>query len=91
MEEWLENLERERRHRLDPARYWHTPCADDGDSWPDEGPMLLIAVNRDGHSDPTLMLGDWRTLEDLVRAYSDVMCATVRWAYASEIARWSGM
>ena len=87
----LQRLEQERRLALEPSNYWHTPCADDADSWPDEGPMLLIAVNRDGISEPTLLIGDWRMLEALVRAYSDVMCATVRWAYAADIARWSGM
>ena len=87
----LQRLEQERRRALEPSHYWHIPRADDGESWPDEGPMLLIAVNRDGISEPTLMLGDWRMLEALVRAYSDVMCATVRWAYAADIARWSGM
>lgn len=87
----LQRLQEERRLALEPSNYWRTPCVDDGDSWPDEGHLLLIAVNRDGISEPTLMLGDWRTLEALVRAYSDVICATVRWAYASEIARWSGM
>ena len=87
----LQRLEEERRLALEPSHYWHTPREHDGESWPEEGKLLLIVVNRDGISDPSLMLGDWRTLEALVRAYADVACATVRWAYASEIAIWSGM
>ena len=87
----LQRLKEERRQALEPSNYWHTPCADDADSWPDEGKLLLIVLNRDGISNPSIMLGDWRTLEDIVLAYDDVACATVRWAYASEIARWSGM
>lgn len=70
---------------------WRKPTENDAESWPDVGKLLLIVLNRDGISNPSIMLGDWRTLEDIVLAYDDVACATVRWAYASEIARWSGM
>lgn len=82
----LQKLQQERRLALEPSHYWHIPSTNASESWPDVGKLLLIVVNRDGISNPSIMLGDWRTLEAIVLAYDDVACATVRWAYAGDIA-----
>ena len=65
---------------------WHKPTENDAESWPEAGKQLLIAVDRDGYSTPSLFLGDVRTLEDLYEAFRKNNCATVCWAYAENIA-----
>ena len=65
---------------------WHKPTENDADSWPEEGKPLLIAVDRDGYSTPSLFIGDAQTLEDLYEAFRKNNYATVCWAYAHDIA-----
>lgn len=65
---------------------WHKHTENDADSWPEAGKQLLIAVDRDGYSTPSLFLGDVQTLEDLYEAFREKKYATVFWAYAHDIA-----
>lgn len=65
---------------------WHKPTENDAESWPEADKSLLIAVDRNGYSTPSLFLGDSRTLEDMYEAYRGKRCATVFWAYAHDIA-----
>lgn len=65
---------------------WHKPTENDAESWPEAGKQLLIAVDRDGYSTPSLFLGDVQTLDDMYEAFRKTRIATVFWAYAHDIA-----